>query len=204
MNMSKMDNQSNQLSIHDYLDLPHRTWFVEFEISDFGASLPSILELPPKIYELDKKMIFWSFLKEFLLKCKIGFILRKYTSHTDTHEDIELALLGGWENKQIAIPLWILQDVLLGFEVITPKTFLVLDSEPLKWNSPVLNKQSRCISQNKQCNLEMYDSDLFQNRKLNFKINRGRISLSEHYNELEFFERIAQTLIPELHETPDE
>jgi len=202
--MSKMENQSNQLSIHDYLDLPHKTWFVEFEISDFGASLPLILELPPKIYEQDNKMIFWSFSKEFLLKCKIGFILRKYTSHNDFHEDIELALIGGWENNQIAIPLWILHDVLLGFEVITANTYLVLDSESLQWNSPYSDRQSECDSQNKQCNVEMYDSELFQNRKLNFKINNGRISLSEHYNELEFFERIAQAVIPELDESTDE
>ena len=124
--MSKLKNQSSQ-SIHDYMDFPHRIWTVEFEISDFGASLTSLLELPLQIYILDSKSFFWSFMKQFLQNCQISFILRKYDSADDC---IELALIGFWETKQIAIPLWILNENLLGFEIIT-LNFTILDSETL-------------------------------------------------------------------------
>ncbi len=196
--MSKLENQSSQ-SIHDYLDFPHRIWTVEFDISDFGASLTSLLELPLQIYSMDCKTFFWSFMKQFLQNCQISFILRKYDS---VDECIELALIGFWENQQIAIPLWILNENLLGFEIIT-LNFTILDSETLFWNSPSLSSNQSMLSLINNEKEVILAEDIFENNKIYFKISNAEITLSD-FNELEFFERIAQTIIPELDENEKE
>ncbi|MFX0085007.1 MAG: hypothetical protein ACFFAU_04970 [Candidatus Hodarchaeota archaeon] len=196
--------KDNQQSIHDFLELPHRAWLLEFEINDFGASLSSILELPQKIYKKDNKRIFWSFIKEFLSQCSISFILRKYTSPKNIHDNIELALIGYWEKIQMAIPLWILNDLLLGFEIISTEEYCILDSEPLKWDFLGQYKQYRISSQNSQSTFVFSDDELFKDNKMFFKISDSKISISEYFNELEFFERIAQTIIPELDEFHEE
>jgi hypothetical protein len=197
--------KNNQHSIHEFLELPHRVWHLEFESNDFGASLASLLELPLKIYEKDNKRIFWSFIKEFLSQCSISFILREYTSDENMHNNIELALIGYWENKQMAIPLWILKDILIGFEIISSEEFSFLDSEPLKWNP---SQQSSGLQgkfpQTKGTKIIVFDDEIFKESKIFFKINKGEISVSEHFNELEFFHRIAQTIIPELDELEEE
>ncbi len=196
--------KDNQQSIHDFLELPHRAWFLEFEISDFGASLSSILELPHKMYKKDNKRIFWSFIKEFLSQCSISFILRKYTSTNNIHNNIELALIGYWEKIQMAIPLWILNELLLGFEIISAEEYSILDSEPLRWDFLGQYKQYKISSQNSQSYFVFLDDELFKDNKMFFKINNGKISISEYFNELEFFERIAQTIIPELDDFHEE
>lgn len=196
--MSNLNDQSKQQSIHEYLDLPHRAWNVEFEISDFGASLVSLLELPRKIVEMDKKTIFWSFLKRFLQGCEISFILRNYNSNDTNHESIELALIGYWETQQIAIPLWILNDLLLGFEIISTEKFIVLDSEPLNWKSSLPTSIQTSISHTTEKETLIITEKTFLNDKIYFQIKYSDITISEHFDEIQFFDRIAQTIIPEL------
>jgi hypothetical protein len=141
-------------------------------------------------------------MKQFIQNCEISFILRKYNSSEE--ECIELALIGLWENQQIAIPLWILNEKLLGFEIILPSKFSILDSEPLIWNSPSLRSNQTNFSQISEEKVTILAEDIFKNDKIFFKIYRNEISISEHYNEVDFFERIASIIIPELDEIEEE
>ena len=151
--MIKLKKQLIQQSINDYLDLRHRIWFVELEIGDFGASVANLLELPQEIYDLRIKENFWAFLRLFLQNCEISFIFRPFYLNNSNPDRVELALLGYWENKQFAIPLWIMKDLLLGFEIISSDNFIILDSEPFNWSPPVSLEKEKIYSQYKNIDL---------------------------------------------------
>ena len=80
-------------------------------------------------------------MNSFLQKCAISFILRKPNLEDSKFDRIELALLGYWEKRQYAIPLWIMKDLLLGFDVISDDHFEILDSEPLTWSQGKIDNQ---------------------------------------------------------------
>ena len=141
------NHYSNVQSIHNYLDLFHRPWYVEFGCEDFGASLSSLLELPISIYNHQAKGFFLKFLDIFLRKCSISFILR----NPSTSCYIDLALTGFWNMKEIAIPLWILDDTLIGFETIQEEgQFTVLDSFPLYWQTAITQQPNKMLTGPKQ------------------------------------------------------
>ncbi|MHA1967666.1 MAG: hypothetical protein ACW964_07685 [Candidatus Hodarchaeales archaeon] len=54
-----MKDKQTQSLVYDYLGFPYRNWHVEFESSDFGASLTEILELPLKVNEMNANLHFW-------------------------------------------------------------------------------------------------------------------------------------------------
>lgn len=166
---------------------------MEFESNDFGASLTSILELPPPIYALNKKMHFWAFMQCFLEACEISFIFHQYEQNEQLKNSIELALIGSWNYKKYAIPLWILNDTLLGFEIISSKEYIILDSEPLNWNLQINPDKTHVCSELNNYNVIVLEDNLFHKQKMCLKINSGEIFVSEFYNELELFERIALT-----------
>ncbi|MFX1538273.1 MAG: hypothetical protein ACFFDI_29115, partial [Promethearchaeota archaeon] len=195
-----------QLSIHDYLGLGDQAkiWFLEFEVGDFGASITNLLELPQEIYQTRKKTFFLAFMNFFLQRCEISFILRKPDLDDSKFDRIELALLGHWEERQYAIPLWIMKDLLLGFEVIPDEHYEVLDSEPLTWSqnkSDVQNQKSAYSST--ESNLVLLNDDFFQGQKIYFKLEGSSINVSRYFNELELFDRIARANIPEIDELDD-
>ncbi len=202
--MVNMKNKLRQQSINDYLGLRHRAWFVEFEIGDFGASIANLFELPKGIYETRAKTFFWDFLKVFLLKSDIGFILRHPNPNDSNFDIVDLALIGCWDNKQFAIPLWIMKDLLLGFEVISAENFTILDSEPLNWSQTIsVDSNKNNSSDDEKLDLFILSDDFFQGQKIYFKLEGGRIVVSKYFNELEFFDRIAKTTIPEIDEFKD-
>lgn len=194
-----------QLSIHDYLGLGYqaKVWFLEFEVGDFGASITNLLELPQEIYETRKKTFFLAFLNSFLQRCEISFILRKPNLVDSKFDQIELALLGYWEKRHYAIPLWIIKDLLLGFEVIPNEQFEILDSEPLTWSQGKIepkNQKDLCLGDS---NLVILNDEFFQDQKIYFKLEGSTINVSRYFNELEFFDRIARAKIPEIDELDD-
>ena len=199
-----MKKNSDQQSIHEYLGLGHRAWYVEFEIGDFKTSLTDLLEIPLIIFEKQAKEIFWSFLQLFLQKSEISFIHRQPCPNDLRSERIDLALLGYWENRQFAIPLWIMNDLLLGFEIIPSRDFNVLDSEPLMWSQQV-SKGRKDVNPafNNELGYIFLNDGIFQGQKIYFKLEGGQIVVSKYYDELKFFQRIAQTGIPELDESRD-
>lgn len=196
--MKKKKKKLLQASINDYLDLAHKAWFMEFEVCDFGASITNLLELPLSIFEMNAKAHFWAFIKLFLQKCEIGFIFEHPKKELPGTDIINLALIGLWQGEQFAIPLWILKDLLIGFEVITPDTFTVLDSEPLSWVLPNLVNRESIQFRNNNVGVVLFGKDIFQGQKIFFRLDKRQISICEYFNELEFFTRIAQTEIPEL------
>ncbi len=185
-----------QQSIQDYLRLTDKSWVVEFEIFDFGASLTSFLELPPVIYALNPKAHFWAFMENFLKYCEIGFIRRTPEPSSDEH--MEMALVGWCNNEQVAIPLWILHERLLGFEVIASSEFDILDSIPLKWITNDLPEQSNQYFLPMTSDEFIIQEDFFLKSKLFLRIDENQIFLSVEIDEEEFFKRIAETDIPEL------
>jgi hypothetical protein len=193
-----------QFSINDYLGLRYqaKVWFLEFEVDDFGASITKLLELPQEIYQARKKTFFLSFMNSFLQRCEISFILRKPTLDDSKFDRIELALLGHWEDSQFAIPLWIMKDLLLGFEIIPNEHFDVLDSEPLTWFQGKINfKTSKPNST--ESNFIILNDDFFQGHKIYFKLEGNTLNVSRYFNELDFFDRIARANIPEIDELDD-
>ncbi|MFX1505140.1 MAG: hypothetical protein ACFFDC_03405 [Promethearchaeota archaeon] len=194
-----------QYSIHDYLGLGHqaKTWFLEFEVGDFGVSIAKLLQLPQEIYQSRKKTFFLAFMNYFLQTSEVSFILRKPSLDDPKFDRIELALLGSWEERQYAIPLWILKDLLLGFEVVSPKQFEILDSEPLTWFQQKTTTHKQKISLPSEPNLVILDDDFFQGEKIYFKLKGNNISVSRYFNEIEFFDRIARANIPEIDELDD-
>lgn len=197
--------KNSQQSIYEYLNLNHQAWFLEFEVGDFGASITNLLELPQKIYETRRKTFFLAFMCSFLQKCEISFILRKPNLDDSKFDRIDLALLGYWEKRQYAIPLWIMKDLLLGFEVIPDEHFEILDSEPLTWSQGITaTKNQRNSSPLAVSNLVILnDDDFFQGQKIYFKLEGSNINVSRYFNELEFFDRIARAKIPEIDELDD-
>lgn len=191
-----------QFSIHDYLGLGHqtKTWFLEFEVGDFEASIAKLLQLPQEIYQSRKKTFFLAFMNSFLQSCEVSFILRKPSLDDPKFDRIELALLGSWEEKQHAIPLWTLKDILLGFEVISSEKFEILDSEPLTWLHQKTPTSKHKHFPPSEPDLVILDDNFFQGEKIYFKLEGGTISVSRYFNELEFFDRIARASIPEIDE----
>ncbi|MFX0014773.1 MAG: hypothetical protein ACFFB2_00765 [Promethearchaeota archaeon] len=202
--MNQEKGKFKQHSIHDYLELGTRVWILEFEIGDFGASIAKLFELPQEIYDSRKKSFFWTFIKSFLQTCEIGFIIRQSNPRNSEYDTIELTLLGYWETKRYAIPLWILKDLLLGFEVISVDYFQILDSEPLIWNHRnFLTIDWNYSLKNTEPTRIVYDDELFQGQKIYFKLEGNHIKISRYFNEVEFFDRIARTIIPEIDELND-
>ncbi|UCG89538.1 MAG: hypothetical protein JSU57_03435 [Candidatus Heimdallarchaeota archaeon] len=201
--MSNKKKNLKQLSIHEYLDLGNhaKKWFLEFEVGDFGASITKLLELPQKIYDTRRKTFFLAFISSFFQRCEVSFILRKPNLFDSNFDRIDLALLGYWEKRQYAIPLWIMNDLLLGFEVISNEYFEILDSEPLTWFHGILSaKNQKNSSPITEANLVMLSDDFFQGQKIYFKLEGSTINVSRYFNELEFFDRIARAKIPEIDE----
>ena len=191
--------KNNQKSIHEYLDLSHRAWFLEFEMRDFGPSVIKLLELPQEIYQTRQKAFFLAFLNSFLQRCAISFILRKSNLKDSEFDRIELALLGYWEGRQYAIPLWILKDLLLGFDIIADSYFEILDSEPLAWSQG----KNDAVNQRIPTELAFLTDDFFQGEKVYFKLEGSSISVTRYFNELELLDRIARAKIPEIDEVED-
>jgi len=109
---------------------------------------------------------------------------------------VNLALIGQWEGKCYAIPLWILRDLLLGFEVIASELFTILDSEEIYWPSIRFFNNS---TQKKDCSYVVFlEEDIFHDQKVFLQLKKNQITLSKYYDEIGFFELIARTKIPEL------
>jgi len=191
--MSSTKKTTIQQSIHDYLSLTDRSWVVEFEVFDFGASLTSCLELPPLIYAMSPKAHFWAFMHVFLQTCEISFIERR--SLSENH--VEMALVGLWNFNLVAIPLWILHKRLLGFEVIQSREFEIIDSIPLKWSRTIHQLDFEPIQPMEHLEY-IFENDIYINNRLYLRVDNKRIFISEEIDEQEFFERIAKTDIPEL------
>ncbi len=200
--MNQKKNKLKQQSIHDYLELGHRIWFLEFEIGDFGVSIANLLELPQEIYDSRKKSFFWVFMKSFLQDCEISFIFRKWNPIDPNFDTIDLALIGSWETKKLAIPLWIWKDLLLGFEVIPADCFQILDSETLIWSQNIsMSIEQSNSSRNTTSSQIVFTDDFFQGQKIYFKLEKNHIKITRYFNKVEFFDRIARTKIPEIDES---
>jgi hypothetical protein len=202
-----MKKKVSNKSIQEYLHLYERAWFVEFDLSDFGhlsdsgASLSTLFELPPSIYHSQAKAFFWTFIDQFLQRSAIGFILNNKSSGNIVQETkIDLAIIGHWNNKEYAIPLWIMNDILIGFEILSKEYFAIIDAFSLNWQSPSYPGGSLKNSDDDKTEIYVLNSDLFQNNILYLKIAGGNIFVSDFNKneELKFFERIASTIIPEL------
>ena len=181
-------------SIHNYLELLHRQWYVELDVRDFRASISSLLQLPIPVYDNQARDFFLTFLNNLLLKCSICFIQRE-TGH------IDLALIGNWNTQQLAIPLWIINDELMGFDFLPiNEKYEILDSFPLIWKNPIeeitTNPQTRTI----KTESFVIDNDLFISNTVNLRIEMNSIVIANTnpIDELKFFERIASTIIPEI------
>ncbi len=188
------NHYSKTESIHNYLDLIHRPWVVEFGCKDFGASLSSLLELPISVYNNQAKDFFLAFIDILLHKCSISFILRD-------PDHIDLAITGYWKMKKIAIPLWILNDTLIGFEIIPDEgQFKILDSFPLHWQTPVLQQTSKIVTRSEVNKLFVLDNDFFCGDTIYLKIEKCEIMIANinPSDDLKFFERIASAVIPEI------
>ena len=183
-------------SIQDFLKLDLHSWLVEFDVSDFGASLSALFELPHAIYRSQARDFFWRFLTRFCEDCSICFI---QLTHQNT---VDLALLGTWKNQILAIPLWILNDTLIGFEILSSANFSVLDSFSLNFDSP-FNRLPQDTTKNNK--FLVLDNDVFYGNTLYLKIINDSLLLSDYQqiDELAFFERIASTFIPEIDENSD-
>jgi len=185
---------SKTQSIHNYLDLFHRPWHVEFEVKDFGASISSLFELPISVYNNQAKDFFLAFIDKVLHKCSISFILRD-PGH------IDLAITGYWKMNKIAIPLWIMNDTLIGFEIIPEDSqYQILDSFPLHWTNPVIQQTSNIVPRSETNEKIILDSDIFCGDTIYLKIEQNIIMIAniDALNDLKFFERIASVVIPEI------
>ena len=193
------NHYSNVQSIHKYLDLLHRPWHVEFRIEDVGASLSSLLELPISIFNHQTKDFFLGFLNAFLEKCSISFILRDPSNFCY----IDLALTGFWNKNEIAIPLWILDDILIGFEIIQAEgQYQIIDSFPLYWKIPVTQQTSKELARSETKEIFVLDADVFCGNTIYLKIEQNSIMIANinPFDDLKFFERIASAIIPEIDE----
>ncbi|MHA2224702.1 MAG: hypothetical protein ACXAC8_05835 [Candidatus Hodarchaeales archaeon] len=199
--MRKIKNQ--QQTVVEYLDLNLREWILEFELSDFEASVANLLQIPRKIFASNAKSHFWAFLQVFLQNCEIGFILQQSNSKKNHENVIDLALIGYWEKEQYVIPLWILKDLLLGFEILPVKDILILDSKKINCTTSVLTDEELSLEDNQTLYLMVFCNDFFHKQKIYFKLEKNQISLLNYSREIEFFQRIAQAFIPELDGSED-
>jgi len=179
-------------SIRDYLNLDVHSWMVEFDASDFGRHLSTLFELPLPIYLSQAGDFFWKFLTHYFQDCAISFIQKIH------QESVNLALLGHWNNRQLAIPLWIMNDTLIGFEILSSEKYSVIDSFPLNFESAF----DQITPNTKSNNYYALDNELYHGNVLYLKIINDSIILSDYQqiDELAFFERIASTMIPEIDE----
>ena len=115
---------------------------------------------------------------------------------------IDLAIIGHWDNKECAIPLWIMNDILIGFEILSDDHYIIIDTSPLNWQSPSLPKWELNYPEDDNAETYVLNTDLFQNNTLYLKIAGGNLFVSDFNKneELKFFERIASTIIPEIDE----
>jgi len=191
-----------QDSIQEFLDLNHKIWIVEFDATDFQSSLPQLLEIPSTIFQQKAIEYLWTFLQEFLQNTAIAFILRPIDSEKDNLvSQADLALIGHWNNKNYSIPLWTMQDLLLGFEIIEEESFVILDEEPLLFID-ILKKYQPSFEDNET--LIVLEENIFKNQKIFLEINDRIIFITEYFNELDFFDRIARTVIPEIDNDSDQ
>ena len=196
--MNIMKHKNTNITIQDYLELFHKSWMVEFDVSDFGASLSALFELPLQIYASQAKDFFLRFINELLRKASISFIQRK--SKITAKNSINLALVGYWNQAQFAIPLWILDDVLFGFEILSEQNYKILDSfrlEYLSFDSSIINQYDVL---DKEIYFSSLSNSLFNKNTIYFEIHQASISIANNLysSELAFFERIANTIIPEI------
>lgn len=188
--------KDKQDSIQEFLDLNHKIWIVEFDSTDFISSLPQILEIPSKIFRQKAIEYLWTFLQKFLQNLAIAFILRSDDSTKDNlASQVDLALIGYWNNKYYGIPLWIMQDLLLGFEIIEEEKFIILDKESLFF---IDSSNDYKTSFNDNETLIIVEENIFKKQKMFLEINNKNILITEYFNEIDFFERIASTVIPEI------
>ncbi|MHA1994596.1 MAG: hypothetical protein ACW97Z_08660 [Candidatus Hodarchaeales archaeon] len=193
--MKTMKHSSKIVEIHsirDYLKLDLHSWMVEFDVSDFGASLSTLFELPLPIYLSQAKDFFWKFIIHFFQDCSISFIQR------DHQDSINLALIGHWKNKKLAIPLWIMNDTLIGFEILPDGIYSVLDSFSLNFESPF----NHLTPNAKNKDFLVFDNEVYYGNTLYLKIINDSLILSDFHqiDELAFFKRIASTVLPEIDE----
>ncbi|MHA1214730.1 MAG: hypothetical protein ACTSPG_05500 [Candidatus Hodarchaeales archaeon] len=194
-----MKKNTRQVSINEFLNLNNRSWIIELDAQDFTSTLSKLMDIPLEIYKQNLKAFFLQFLRYFLQEASIAFILRHYEGDKITSEPhIDLAITGHWEKKNIAIPLWIMRDLLMGFEVLKNEDFSIIDSEILTNQSfygeiNTLNPSNHNI-------MVVLEDEIFQGSKLCLEINNGDIYFSKYFNDTLFLERIANTTIPELDE----
>ena len=191
------NHYSKVQSIHKYLNLFYRPWYVELGCEDFGASISSLLELPISIYNDQAKEFFLVFLEDFLHKCAISFILKDPSNLCY----VDLAFTGFWNMKRIAIPLWILNDTLIGFDIIQDEgQFQILDSFPLHWQTQVTQQTSKIHDRSETGEKIVLDVDIFCGKTIYLKIEQHSIMITNinPLDDLKFFERIASAFIPEI------
>jgi len=163
-------------------------------VQDFGASISSLLQLPISVYTNQAKDFFLAFIDSVLRECSISFILRDL-GH------IDLAITGFWKMKEIAIPLWIMNDTLIGFEIISGEGhYQILDSFPLHWENPVTPHTSKIVTRFETTEKFVLDDDIFCGDTIYLKIDRENIIIAniKPFDDLKFFERIASAVIPEI------
>jgi hypothetical protein len=110
-------------------------------------------------------------------------------------------LTGFWNTKKIAIPLWILNDTLIGFEIIQAESqYQIIDSFPLYWKTPVSQQISKELARSETNEFFVLDTDIFCGDTIYLKIERKSIMIANKnpQDDLKFFERIASTVIPEI------
>ncbi|MHA1941915.1 MAG: hypothetical protein ACW97P_09330 [Candidatus Hodarchaeales archaeon] len=201
MNMS--NHKKSNLAIHsiqDYLKLFHKAWMVEFDVRDFGASVSTLYELPLQIYASQAQDFFLVFINIFLNNASISFIQKKGSIIEPNKINIDLAIVGYWNNEQYAIPLWILEETLFGFEIISGDNYEIRDSFQLEWTS--FNSHLSCQHwvSDEEIQFSTLSNSLFNKNAIYFEINKSKISIANHQysSELAFFEKIANTMIPEI------
>ena len=95
-----------------------------------------------------------------------------------------------------------MNDILIGFEIISSDFYHILDSSPLQWHSPYLFDQGSNTFTNDSDDVYVINSNIFTGTNLYIKIAYGNIFISNfnQEDEINFFERIASTVIPEIDE----
>ena len=208
---NKTNQQLDQYSITDYLALGHRKWYIEMDTSDFGASVARILDIPIEIYNLNRKIHFWAFINDFLKNSAISFIFRESIQPNGIADHyIELALIGTWEGREFAIPLWIMEDLLLiGFEVLQDLEFSIIDANPLRWYTSPFSKASHLKIHKDIPEYVILSQDIFLGDKIYLILetvnNACQLTITtDFFRELELFDRITQIDIPELDELEED
>ncbi|MHA1975218.1 MAG: hypothetical protein ACTSW1_19685 [Candidatus Hodarchaeales archaeon] len=192
-----MKKDTYQVSVNEFLNLNTRNWTIELDARDFTLTLSKLMEIPLKIYKKSYKDYLLQFLRLFLEEARISFILRHNEGkHKPMEPHIDLAIVGCCENKKCAIPLWVMHDLLIGFEILKNEDYTILDSENLNYKT--FHDNINFNNSSYHNTLIEFEDEFFQGSKLCLEINNGEVWFSKYFNDTLFLERIANTPIPEL------